>query len=148
MLQHHFDSLEQQQEASAFGMWVFFVTEVLFFGGMFFAYMIYRMWYPEAWVEASSHLDIPLGALNTAVLIGSSLTMAFAVRSAQLGEQKGQVLFLILTLVLGLTFLGVKVVQVFVVEGTVGDEIALAASIERVKRDIEAAVGAASEVAA
>ena len=68
MLQHHFDTLEQQQESSALGMWIFLVTEVLFFGGMFFAYVIYRMWYPDAWLAASHHLDIPLGAANTVVL--------------------------------------------------------------------------------
>ena len=55
MLQHHFDSLEQQQETSTLGMWIFLVTEVLFFGGMFFAYVIYRMWYPDAWLAASGH---------------------------------------------------------------------------------------------
>jgi cytochrome c oxidase subunit 3 len=111
MLQHHFDSLEQQQEASALGMWLFLVTEVLFFGGLFFAYILYRWWYPEAWLEGSHHLNIPLGAANTVVLIGSSLTMALAVRAAQLGERGNQVIFLCLTLLLGLTFLGVKVVE-------------------------------------
>jgi cytochrome c oxidase subunit 3 len=111
MLQHHFDSLEQQQDASTLGMWVFLVTEVLFFGGMFFAYVIYRMWYPDAWVAASHHLDIPLGATNTVVLIGSSLTMAMAVRAAQIGHRRQQVMFLLLTLVLGFTFLGIKVVE-------------------------------------
>ena len=85
-LQHHFDTLEQQLHASQFGMWVFLVTEVLFFGGLFMAYILYRIWYPEMFVAASSQLNIPLGAFNTAVLIGSSLTMAFAVRSAQTGE--------------------------------------------------------------
>jgi cytochrome c oxidase subunit 3 len=111
MLQHHFDSLEQQREASILGMWIFLVTEVLFFGGMFMAYILYRTWYPDAWVAASHHLDIPLGAFNTMVLIGSSLTMAMAVRGAQLGDRRAQVLFLILTMVLGLTFLGVKVIE-------------------------------------
>ena len=82
-LQHHFDTLEQQLHASQFGMWVFLVTEVLFFGGLFMAYILYRIWYPEMYVAASSHLNILLGGANTAVLIGSSLTMAFAVRSAQ-----------------------------------------------------------------
>jgi cytochrome c oxidase subunit 3 len=110
-LQHHFDSLEQQQAASTFGMWVFLVTEVLFFGGMFMAYIVYRTWYPDAWVAASHHLDVILGAFNTAVLIGSSFTMAMAVRSAQRGVRSAQVLFLALTLLLGLVFLGVKAVE-------------------------------------
>ena len=66
-------------------MWMFLITEVLFFGGLFLAYMLYRMWYPEAWAEGSEQLTSTLGAFNTVVLIGSSLTMAFAVRSAQTG---------------------------------------------------------------
>jgi cytochrome c oxidase subunit 3 len=111
MLQHHFDTMEQQQESAALGMWLFLVTEVLFFGGMFFAYTLYRMWYPDAWVEASHHLNKILGGANTVVLIGSSLTMAMAVRAAQLGNRRHQVIFLVLTLLLGLTFLGVKVVE-------------------------------------
>ena len=111
MLQHHFDSLEQQQAASTLGMWVFLATEVLFFGGMFMAYTIYRMWYPDGWVAASHHLDVGLGAFNTAVLIGSSLTMALAVRAAQTGNRSAQVTFLVLTMVLGATFLGVKAVE-------------------------------------
>ena len=110
-LQHHFDTLEQQKDASTFGMWVFLVTEVLFFGGMFMAYILYRTWYPDAWMAASHHLDVVLGAANTAVLILSSLTMALAVNHAQLGRRNGQVIFLIATMVLGAVFLGVKVVE-------------------------------------
>jgi cytochrome c oxidase subunit 3 len=110
-LQHHFDSLEQQLDASTLGMWVFLVTEVLFFGGMFLAYALYRIWYPDAWAAASHHLDVWLGAFNTTVLIASSLTMALAVRAAQTGNRNGQLLFLSLTLLLGSTFLGVKVIE-------------------------------------
>ncbi len=110
-LQHHFDTLEQQQDASILGMWVFLVTEVLFFGGMFMAYLLYRMWYPDAWSAASHRLDVLLGGANTVVLIGSSFTMALAVRAAQLGRKSHQVVFLVATLVLGLVFLGVKVVE-------------------------------------
>src|SRR5688572_27326946 len=111
-LQHHFDSLEQQLYASTFGMWVFLVTEVLFFGGLFMAYILYRIWYHDAFVAASSHLDINLGAFNTAVLIGSSLTMAFAVNAAQRGAKpKEQVMWLLGTMFLGAVFLGVKVVE-------------------------------------
>ena len=107
-LQHHFDSLEQQHEAATLGMWLFLITEVMFFGGLFLAYMLYRVWYPEAWAAASLELDVTLGAFNTAVLIGSSLTMAFAVRSAQTGQQRATVNWILLTMVLGLTFLVVK----------------------------------------
>jgi len=107
-LRHHFASREQQKEASTLGMWVFLVTEVMFFGGMFLAYVVYRSWYPEAFAAASHHLDLVLGAFNTAVLIGSSLTMALAVRAAQLGARRGLMLFLILTMALGSVFLVVK----------------------------------------
>jgi len=110
-LQHHFDNLDQQFEASALGMWLFLVTEILFFGGLFAAYMIYRLMYPRAFAEASHELDILLGGVNTAVLIGSSLTMAMAVWSAQLGKRSGQLLFLALTIGLGLVFLGIKAVE-------------------------------------
>ena len=79
-LQHHFDTMAQQKEAAVIGMWVFLLTEILFFGGLFVAYMIYRVWYFDAFAEASRSLDLFWGGLNTAVLIGSSLTMAMAVR--------------------------------------------------------------------
>ena len=107
-LQHHFQTLEQQQEAATLGMWVFLVTEVMFFGGLLMAYLLYRVWYPLAWAEGSLELDIRLGGFNTVVLIGSSLTMAMAVRSAQTGAQKATVRWLLLTMALGLTFLVVK----------------------------------------
>lgn len=106
--QHHFDTLEQQHEASTLGMWLFLVTEVMFFGGLFTAYLIYRVWYPEAWAEGSLDLDIVLGGTNTAVLIASSLTMALAVRSAQTGAPRATVNWLLLTMALGLTFLVIK----------------------------------------
>jgi cytochrome c oxidase subunit 3 len=107
-LQHHFETLQQQQEASTLGMWIFLVTEVMFFGGLLMAYLLYRVWYPAAWAEGSLELDIRLGALNTVVLIGSSLTMALAVRAAQTGAQKLTVRWLLITIALGLTFLVVK----------------------------------------
>jgi len=110
-LAHHFDNLDQQQEAATLGMWVFLLTEILFFGGLFLVYTIYRTWYPEAFAAASHHLDIPFGTINTAVLIGSSLTMALAVRAAQLNARKGIILFLVLTMILGGVFLGIKAVE-------------------------------------
>ncbi|MDX1501570.1 MAG: cytochrome c oxidase subunit 3 family protein [Thermoanaerobaculia bacterium] len=110
-LQHHFDSYEQQREASTLGMWVFLATEVLFFGGLFAAYLVYRTARPEAFVAASHELDIGLGVFNTAILIGSSLTMALAVRAAQLGRRKAIALFLLATIALGGVFLGVKAVE-------------------------------------
>jgi cytochrome c oxidase subunit 3 len=107
-LQHHFHSLEQQLEASTLGMWVFLVTEVLFFGGLFATYIVYRVAYPDAWLAGSNHLNVSLGALNTAVLICSSLTMALAVRAAQTSNRAGQILNLILTIAFGSVFLVVK----------------------------------------
>jgi len=110
-LVHHFASLDDQKEASSLGMWLFIAQEVMFFGGLFLAYTVYRNLYPAAFAEASHHLDWKLGGINTAVLILSSLTMALAVRAAALGHRKQIVLFLILTVVLGSIFLGVKVVE-------------------------------------
>ena len=107
-LQHHFDTLEQQHEAATLGMWLFLVTEVLFFGGLFMAYLLYRVWYHEAWAEGSRELSIRLGGFNTVVLIGSSLTMAMAVRSAQTGFRRANVGWLLATMALGATFLVVK----------------------------------------
>src|SRR5690606_12045320 len=105
---HHFDTLQQQQESSTLGMWLFLATEVMFFGGLFVAYILYRIWYPEAWAEGSRELDITLGGLNTAVLTGSSLTMALAVRAAQTGFPRATVNWLLLTMALGMVFLVVK----------------------------------------
>lgn len=110
-LQHHFDDLDQQFESSNLGMWAFLITEVLFFGGLFAAYIVYRTKYPEAFTAGSYKLDITLGAVNTAVLIFSSLTMALAVYWAQLGKSKKIVVFVILTMILGSVFLGIKAVE-------------------------------------
>jgi len=107
-LQHHFDTLEQQKEASTLGMWLFLVTEIMFFGGLFTTYIVYRGKYPAEFMAASSTLDWKLGALNTAVLILSSLTMALAIWAAQLNRRKLVVAFLIATMALGTTFLVVK----------------------------------------
>jgi cytochrome c oxidase subunit 3 len=108
---HQFDSAEHQHSASQLGMWVFIAQEILFFGGLFVVYTVYRFLYPHAFALASHHLDVTLGCFNTAVLIGSSLTMALAVHSAQLGQRRRQTLFLILTIFLGCVFLGVKTIE-------------------------------------
>ncbi len=110
-LQHHFNDLDQQFEASTLGMWLFLVTEILFFGGLFAAYLVYRIAYPAAFQDASHHLDLVLSGVNTAILIGSSLTMAMAVHAAQTGHRARQMLYLAGTMVLGLAFLGIKVVE-------------------------------------
>src|SRR2546427_8410392 len=110
-LQHHFENMEQQREAGTLGMWVFLVTEIMFFGGMFLAYTLYRYKYPEAFATASNHLDIRLGAVNTVVLIFSSFTMAMAVFSTQVGKRRNSIICLLLTMVLGAAFLGIKAVE-------------------------------------
>lgn len=107
-LAHQFDDIEQQHEASNLGMWVFLATEIMFFGGLFAGYTIDRALYLPGF-EAGSHLiNVAFGATNTAVLICSSLTMALAVRSAQLGKRKALIAFLLLTMLLGLAFLVIK----------------------------------------
>ena len=110
---HQFDDVEQQHGASWIGMWVFLATEVMFFGGMFMGYAVYRTAYPQAFASASNHLDIWLGTINTAVLICSSFTMALGVRSAQLDARKPLMIFLLLTIVLGAVFLGIKFTEYY-----------------------------------
>jgi cytochrome c oxidase subunit III len=107
---HQFDDAEQQHTAATVAMWVFLATEVMFFGGLFTGYMVYRGEYSQAWAEGSQHLCFFYGTLNTAVLLVSSLTMVLAVRSAQLGL-RSQILFLSLTILLGLGFLGIKGIE-------------------------------------
>jgi cytochrome c oxidase subunit III len=112
-LAHHFDDLGQQHEAATLGMWVFLVTEVLFFGGLFLVYSVYRSLYADAFAAASRELDVTLGAINTAVLIASSLTMALAVHAAQLGQRRALLLFLVATMALGSVFLGIKAFEYY-----------------------------------
>lgn len=107
-LQHHFIDSDQQFEASKMGMWVFLVTEILFFGGLFAAYIVYRAWYPDLYLLASTELDTFWGAVNTAVLIGSSLTVAMAIRSAQLNQIKGLIINLYITIGLACVFMVIK----------------------------------------
>ncbi len=105
---HHFDDLHQQKSSVTLGMWVFLANEVLFFGGAFMAYLFYRHAYPQAFMAASRELDVTLGATNTVILISSSLTMVLAVHAAQRGNRKGIDLFVVLTMLLGFAFLGIK----------------------------------------
>ena len=107
-LRVQFDTEAQQKDAATLGMWLFLVTEIMFFGGMFAVYTIYRSWYPDVFAIASSSLNQIIGALNTGVLLLSSFTMVMAVRAGQLGQRKAIVIFLILTLLFGGIFLGVK----------------------------------------
>jgi cytochrome c oxidase subunit III len=113
-LQHHFDTMAQQAEASTLGMWVFLVTEIMFFGGLFMAYLVYRQANPAGFAEASHHLNVFWGTANTVVLSVSSLTMALGVRAAQTGAPpKTQVMWIGVTMLLGAAFLGVKAVEYY-----------------------------------
>ncbi len=107
-LAHHFHSMEQQHESVKLGVWLFLVTEVLLFGGLFCFYAIYRAWNPEMFINANEYLDVKLGAINTLVLIFSSLTVALATRSIQLDKPKQTVGFLIVTIGCAATFLVIK----------------------------------------
>lgn len=110
-LAHHFDNMQQQFEAGKLGMWLFLATEVLLFAGLFCAYTVYRYLHPEVFEHASGFLDTPLGALNTCVLLASSLTAALAVRAAQLKNRQQLVLMLALTIVGACGFLVIKYIE-------------------------------------
>jgi cytochrome c oxidase subunit 3 len=110
-LAHHFDTPKHQFESGKLGIWLFLVTEVLFFGGLFCAYAVYRSLHPEIFVYAHYYLDTFWGAVNTGVLIVSSLTAAWAVRNAQLGEQKKLITNIIITIALACCFLVVKYIE-------------------------------------
>jgi cytochrome c oxidase subunit 3 len=110
-LQHQFEDMEQQQDSAIIGMWVFLAQEIMFFGGIFTAYLVFRYQYPMAFADGSNHLNAFWGFVNTLVLIVSSLTMALAVLFAQRGNRNMQVLMIILTMLFGTAFLGVKAVE-------------------------------------
>ncbi len=103
--------MEQQHETATMGMWLFLVTEIMFFGGMFCAYLVYRFAYFNAWDAGSQKMEIKYGAINTAVLICSSLTMVLAVHFAKLGKKNLIILCLLLTIILGAAFLGIKYIE-------------------------------------
>ncbi|WZO97682.1 cytochrome c oxidase subunit 3 [Isosphaeraceae bacterium EP7] len=107
-LAHHFDTPEQQHQSAVLGMWAFLATEVMFFGGALTAYAVYRTLYPNEFAAASQQLSPALGAFNTVILLGSSLSVALAVRSSQLRQRRETVALLLITMVLGVAFLGIK----------------------------------------
>jgi cytochrome c oxidase subunit 3 len=107
-LAHHFADAEQQRDSARLGMWIFLLTEILLFGGLFCTYAIYRAWNPEMFYNAHKALNLTLGTINTVVLITSSLTMALAIRSTQVNNRKSAVIFLVITLALAATFLVIK----------------------------------------
>lgn len=105
---HHFDSAEQAFESSKLGLWLFLVTEILLFGGLFVAYIIYRSLYPEAFHEGSHHLNKVLGGINTLVLICSSVTMAFAVDRTRQNDSNRANQFMLMTLFFAAIFMIIK----------------------------------------
>ena len=107
-LRHQFDDVEQQKDASTLGMWLFLATEILFFGGMFCCYTVYRSAYPAAFGLASNHLNLMLGAVSTAILIVSSFTMACGVYSAATGARNALIGFLGLTILFAAAFLVIE----------------------------------------
>lgn len=110
-LQHQFEDMKQQEESVSIAMWMFLVQEIMFFGGLFTVYLVFRSRYPMAFAAGSNHLDPFWGGLNTLVLIVSSLTMALTVYYAQKGNKMMQVVLIILTMIFGTVFLGVKAVE-------------------------------------
>jgi cytochrome c oxidase subunit III len=110
---HHFDDAAQQREAATLGMWAFLATEVLFFGGLFAGYAIYRFLYPAAWIEGSRHLSVLLGTINTIVLLTSSLTVVLAVDAVKRGDRARLVRFLLITIALAVVFVGIKGFEYF-----------------------------------
>jgi cytochrome c oxidase subunit III len=107
-LQHQFDDMAQQQDSVTIGMWAFLVQEIMFFGGLFTVYLVFRSKYPMAFAAGSNHLNVIMGFANTLVLIVSSLTVALTVYYAQKGNRNMQVILIVLTMAFGATFLGVK----------------------------------------
>ena len=107
-LAEQFEDLPQQHDAGSIGMWVFLSTEIMFFGGIFVAYTIFRILYPAAFAEGSRLLDLPRGTINTAILLTSSFTMASAVHAASKGKRKKLVVLLLVTMALGTIFLAIK----------------------------------------
>lgn len=110
-LQHQFEDMKQQEESVSIGMWMFLVQEIMFFGGLFTVYLVFRSKFPIAFAAGSNHLDAFWGGLNTIVLIVSSLTMALTVYYAQRGNRNMQVIMILLTMLFGATFLGVKAIE-------------------------------------
>ena len=108
---HHFETEEQQREAGSFGMWLFLLTEIMFFGGLFFSYLLYRNWYYDAFVPASNFLSVPLGGANTAILITSGFFMALAVWAAEMRKKQFLIWTLVLTMVFGWAFICIKGVE-------------------------------------
>ena len=112
-LAHQFDDLDQQRDASTLGMWAFLATEVMFFGALFCAFTVYRITYPDAFAEASHHMNQFIGTINTGVLLVSSFTVVLAVAAAEAGNSRRAAKFLIATILLAVIFLGFKAYEYY-----------------------------------
>src|SRR5262245_3066977 len=110
-LRHHFEDIEQQRGAERLGMWMFLATEILFFGGVFLAYTVYRHWYAKDFADVSGRLNVLVAGINTLLLLTSSMTMMFAIRAAQLGDRRRLMNFLAISAVLGAGVMGFKVYE-------------------------------------
>ena len=108
---HHFSSLARQNEAMRLGMWLFLATEILLFAGLFTGYAIYRFEFPLAFAEASRHLNLAAGTINTVVLITSSFTVALAMHFARVDRPKAAAVCLAITILFALAFLGIKAIE-------------------------------------
>lgn len=107
-LRHHFEDIEQQRGAERLGMWMFLATEILFFGGAFLAYTVYRLMYPKDFAAVSGQLNVLIAGINTVLLLTSSMTMTLAIRAAQYGDRKKLMAFLATSALLGTAFMGFK----------------------------------------
>jgi cytochrome c oxidase subunit III len=112
-LQHHFVSSDQQFDSAKMGLWLFLITEVLLFSGMFVAYAVYRSWYPEEFTATCHTLAVWAGTLNTVVLLTSSFTMVLAINAIQNGDQKRMIRYLLITVACGLIFMCVKAIEYY-----------------------------------
>ncbi len=112
-LRHHFADMEQQRASATLGMWVFLITEIMFFGGLFTAYLVYRTTHYQAWVIGSEHMEFWIGTINTVILLCSSLLVALAVHAAQSGENKMCALYLWIASAMGVAFLVLKGVEYY-----------------------------------
>lgn len=109
--QHHFQNMEQQTQSTLLGIWLFMAQEILFFGGMFAAYTIYRILYPAAWAAGASSQNVLMGMINTIVLIGSSVSIVLAVHAARHNDRKSIYKWFAVTLLLGTVFFGIKAIE-------------------------------------
>jgi cytochrome c oxidase subunit 3 len=120
-LRHHFADMEQQRASSTLGMWVFLITEIMFFGGLFLAYLVYRTAHLQAFEIGSEHMEFWIGTINTVVLLCSSLLVALSVHAVQVGKAKLCAILLLIAALCGVAFLGLKGIEYYkhFVEGSV-----------------------------